>query len=198
MTHGSEGKETIWNVKVGVFRGEQPKWAGHRNVAVVRRTADDALVLNTGFDLSGIVWLGLVVAAGVVDTISVFGKTHSLIDISGIAVGTAGFFAVSALVVWSRPRIAGLDLGNTVSEVIVDEQRGRIALLAKLGTNARWIVLSEFRGRFSEVSAAMRDAFSERCRRGQITEGSLYLLIIVLAVVVACLVVYGFVAIQPT
>jgi hypothetical protein len=164
----------------------------------LQRTADNALVLNTGLDLSGIVWLGLVVAAGVVDTISVLGETHSLIDVGGIVVGTAGFLAVSALVVWSRPRIARLDLGAAVSEVIVDEQRGRIALLAKLGPNARWIVLSEFRGRFSEVSAAMHDAFSARCRAGQIAEGSLYLLMIVFAVVMVCLVVYGFVTFQPT
>ena len=45
---GTEGMS--WRVKAGVFRGESPKFTGNRNAAVLCRGAENALILDIGYD----------------------------------------------------------------------------------------------------------------------------------------------------
>ena len=84
--------------------------------------------------------------------------------------GVAGVFTVYFFMWISHQRAMKLDLGTAVSEIVVDEKRSRIALLTRLDEKANWIVLSEFRGCFSEVSAAIHDVIGVKCRSGEITE----------------------------
>lgn len=182
---------TSWKIKVGVFRGLSPKWAGNRNVAVLRRGAENTLTLDTGYDLPSTAWRILMAIAVVILTIlAVVMKGQPASHLS--ADGAAAIFAIYALILWSHHRAMTLDLGSAVSEVIVDDKRCRIALLAPVNQKPRWIVLSEFRYSFSEVSAAIRDVVGAKCRPGPITEGNWLPLIIVLAVIAACALAFGF------
>jgi hypothetical protein len=174
--------ETSWQVKAAVFRGEKPKWAGNRNVAVLRRSPEEALLLDTGYELPGVAWRVLMgVAVVVLVALAVVLKGHPASTLS--AEGVAGIFAIYTLLLWSHQRAMTLDLRTAVSEVVVDEQRCRIALRTPIRERASWIVLSEFEGHFPEASAAVRDVMGSKCRPGQITEGSWLPLIVMAAVI---------------
>lgn len=179
-----------WKIKVGIFRGPSPRWAGNRNIAVLCRTPENTLVLDTGHGLPDIVWLVLVTITAVLGIVNIVlsGNPTSVINLAGLI----SFFAISVLIVWSRPQLTKLDLGSAVSEVIIDDKRSRIALLMPVDQKPSWIVLSDFGYSFSEVSAAIRDVVDAKCRPGPITEGSWLPLIIVSAAVAAWVLAFGF------
>jgi hypothetical protein len=175
-------REMSWQVKAAVFRGEKPKWAGNRNVAVLRCTPEDTLILDTGYELPGVAWRVLMGAAVVVLVgLAVVLKGHPVSHLS--AEGVAGIFAIYVLLLWSHQRAMSLDLRTAVSEVVVDEQHCRIALRTPIGEKASWIVLSEFDGHFPEASAAVCEALGSKCRTGEVTEGSWLPLIVMIVVI---------------
>jgi hypothetical protein len=182
MTHEAEPRETTWKIKAAVFDGRNPRWAGNRTLAVLQRGDENSLILDTGYDMPSVAWrLLMAVAVAVLVTLAVVLKGHPISNFS--VDGVAAIFAVYTVMLWLHRQGMKIDLNNSVSEVVIDEQRDRIALLTETGGKKRWVVLSEFRGRFSEVSAAIHDVLREKCRPGEVAEGSWLLLIIMLIVV---------------
>lgn len=177
---------TSWSLKAGVFRGEEPKWAGFRNVAVLSSKGKGSLTLDTGYSLPGLSWcVMLAITVAILMGFAIFLKGHPASSFA--ADGIVGIFAIYMFMLWSRQQAMNLDLA-AVSEVVVDERRCRIALLTQIKDRAGWIVLSEFKGRFPEALTAIQSVVGARCRSGAIAEGDWRPLIVVAIVAAACFV----------
>jgi hypothetical protein len=184
-TREVERQGASWRIKAGVFNGESPKWAGFRNVAVLCRGSDGALTLDTGYSLPGAAWYALMaITVAVLTAFAVFLKGHPVSSLS--ADGVVGVFAVYMFMLWSRQHAMNLELPVAASEVVIDEDRCRIALRTRIGEKTSWIVLSEFKGQFQEASAAIREVMGGKCRSGQIAEGNWLPLVVVIAVSIVC------------
>jgi hypothetical protein len=181
----AERQGASWRIKAGVFNGEKPKWAGFRNVAVLARRGDGALTLDTGYSLPGAAWCTLmVIAVALLTGSAVLLKGQPVSSLA--ADGVIGVFAVYMFMLWSRQHALNLELPAAASDVLVDEARCRIALQTQIGERTSWIVLSEFKGRFSEAAAAVRDVMGGKCRPGQIAEGNWLPLVVVVAISIVC------------
>jgi hypothetical protein len=195
-THEVRSQESAWKIRAGVFRGQAPKWAGNRNAGVLCFGGENTLVLDAGHRLPGMAWRVLMAFASVVlVALAIVLKGHPASDLS--ADGVAAIFVVYSIMLWARQPGMTLDLRNAVSEVVVDENRSRIALLARVNEKALWIVLSDFRGHFSEACDAIYGILAKRCRPGPIPEGNWLPMIIVLAVIAVCCLMFGFAMFFP-
>ena len=145
-THKVGPQGMSWKANAGGFSVGSPKLIGHRNPAVLCRSAENALTLETKYDPPGTQWLALLATIVVVIIAAV------LIGPSGSVIGGIGGGAgagIYILIRFWRQREIKLDLGAAASEVIVDERRRRIAFLTPVDRKSCWVVL-EFRTSFLE------------------------------------------------
>jgi hypothetical protein len=195
-THEVRSQESVWKIKAGIFRGQTPKWAGNRNAGVLCFGGRNTLVLDAGHRLPGMAWRILMAVASVVLVVlAVVLKGHPASELS--ADGVAAIFVVYSIMLWSRQAGMTLDLPSAVAEIVVDENRSRIALLTQVSDKTQWIVLSDFGGHFSEACDAVHRIVGEKCRSGPIPEGNWLPMIVVLAVIAVCCLVFGFAMFFP-
>jgi hypothetical protein len=156
---------TPWKARlVGCSLG-RPKKIGHRIPATLCAAADNTLMLDTKYDPPGNPWLALMATAAIV-VIACMLSGFSGKVIGGA--GGAGIVAAYNLIRMRRQREIKLDLGTAASDVVIDQNHRRIAVLAPIDKKARWIVL-EFTDGFSDASQAVRRLLGGKCRDGQIT-----------------------------
>ena len=160
-SHEVEPQYASWEATGSAFSVGRPTSLGCRNAAVLRRSAENTLTLETKYNppddplllfIDAAVFV-VFVAVGLLAGISLF-----TIIIASIAVD----FAIYLLARFWRQRNLILDLATSATEAIVDEKRRRIAFLATIDAKSRWITLqfeSDFSGRLMlSVISSVRNA----------------------------------------
>jgi hypothetical protein len=159
--------QKIWDIGTSVCCSATSRWSGIQTATVLRRVDKNSLIVDTVYKLPSLTWRILMAAAVVVLlllAIVLKGQPAS----SVCAEGAAAVFVVYQGMLWLHQRGMKFDLQEAVADIVIDEQRGRIAMLAEAAGKKRWIILSNFRGRFPEVSAVIHDILGSKCRAGRV------------------------------
>ena len=195
-THKVGSQGLSWTATAGGFSVGSPKLIGYRNPAVLRRSAENTLTLDTKYDPPGNPWLALLVIISIV----VVATAGVLKGISPSVIGStgAGGMVVTYMLIrlW-RQREIKLDLGTAASEAIVDEKRRRIAFLSPIDHKSRWIVL-QFKDDFSTAYGAVHDILGGKCRTGKLTGVDMVFVVVVLTIILLFVVAFGFFVLKGT
>lgn len=195
-THELESQEMSWKGEAGGFSVKNPKLVGPRNPAVLCRSAENTLTLDTKYAQPENPLLLLL--AGVV--IVLVASVAALVGIPPGGIG-GGIIAMYMVIRSQRRRAMAirlrLDLGTTASEVIVDEKRRRIAFLTTIDGKVRWVVL-QFKSGFSGARSAVRDVMRAKCRTGQITGTDMLFWLVALTIIVLFVAACGLFILKTT
>lgn len=186
--HAAQAKGTSWQATAAGFGTRKPRWTGPRNPAVLYRSPEGTLSLDTKYDPPGSEWLAI--GSGVATAL-----VCVMLGLVGSAIGGA-FGAIGAsyvLIRLRRKRELKIELSAVATDAIIDEQRRRIAFLTPIDQKARWLVL-EFADDFAGPSHAVRDSLGARSRDGAVPRGNMTFVWIIVTAVLLFVGAFGYLA----